>query len=43
VGIFIPAIAIAAGLKQKFPDSNILFVGTNRGLEKELVKMPGFL
>lgn len=41
-GHIYPAIAIAAGLKQKFPDSNILFVGTDRGLEKELVKKAGF-
>ncbi len=41
-GHIYPAIAIAAGLKEKLPDSNILFVGTDRGLEKELVKNAGF-
>ncbi|WP_303873503.1 glycosyltransferase [Tepidanaerobacter acetatoxydans] len=41
-GHIYPAIAIATGLKQEFPDSDILFIGTNRGLEKELVKKAGF-
>ncbi|HHV19055.1 MAG TPA: undecaprenyldiphospho-muramoylpentapeptide beta-N-acetylglucosaminyltransferase [Thermoanaerobacterales bacterium] len=41
-GHIYPAIAIATGLKQKFPYLNILFVGTNRGLEKELVEKAGF-
>jgi UDP-N-acetylglucosamine--N-acetylmuramyl-(pentapeptide) pyrophosphoryl-undecaprenol N-acetylglucosamine transferase len=41
-GHIYPAIAIATGLKRKFPYSNILFVGTDRGLEKELVKKAGF-
>lgn len=41
-GHIYPAIAIATGLKRIFPDSEILFVGTDRGLEKELVKKAGF-
>ncbi|AEE91286.1 UDP-N-acetylglucosamine--N-acetylmuramyl-(pentapeptide) pyrophosphoryl-undecaprenol N-acetylglucosamine transferase [Tepidanaerobacter acetatoxydans Re1] len=41
-GHIYPAIAIATGLKQEFPDSDILFIGTNKGLEKELVKKAGF-
>lgn len=32
-----PAIAIAKYIKNKEPDSEILYVGTKRGLEKELV------
>ena len=30
-----PAIAIANYIKEKEPDSEFLFVGTQRGLEKE--------
>ncbi len=41
-GHIYPAIAIAEGLKKTFPDYEVLFVGTDRGLEKELVKKAGF-
>lgn len=41
-GHIYPAIAIAQMLKKTFPDSDILFIGTNKGLEKELVKKAGF-
>lgn len=32
-----PAIAIAKYIKEKEPDSEILYVGTQHGLEKKLV------
>lgn len=37
-----PAIAVAKYIKNKNPDSEILFVGTRRGLERELVPKEGF-
>jgi UDP-N-acetylglucosamine--N-acetylmuramyl-(pentapeptide) pyrophosphoryl-undecaprenol N-acetylglucosamine transferase len=36
-GHIYPAIAIANEFKYRFPDSDILFIGTRKGLEKELV------
>jgi UDP-N-acetylglucosamine--N-acetylmuramyl-(pentapeptide) pyrophosphoryl-undecaprenol N-acetylglucosamine transferase len=36
-GHIYPAIAIANEFKYRFPDSEILFIGTRKGLEKELV------
>lgn len=41
-GHIYPAIAIATGLKREFPDAEIIFVGTDRGLEKDLVPKAGF-
>ncbi|MCR4430056.1 MAG: undecaprenyldiphospho-muramoylpentapeptide beta-N-acetylglucosaminyltransferase [Tepidanaerobacteraceae bacterium] len=41
-GHIYPAIAIASGLKRDFPDAEIIFVGTERGLEKDLVPKAGF-
>lgn len=41
-GHIYPAIAIAEGLKEKYPDSNIYFIGTEKGLERELVEKSGF-
>lgn len=41
-GHIYPAIAIASGLKNIFTDAKILFVGTERGLEKELVPEAGY-
>ncbi|MCF6095892.1 undecaprenyldiphospho-muramoylpentapeptide beta-N-acetylglucosaminyltransferase [Thermovorax subterraneus] len=41
-GHIYPAIAIAQGLKMKFPDIKILFVGTEKGLENDLVPKAGF-
>lgn len=32
-----PAIAIANKIREKEPDSEIIFIGTNRGLENDLV------
>lgn len=37
-----PAIAIANKIREKEPDSEILFIGTNRGLENDLVPRAGF-
>jgi len=41
-GHIYPAIAIASGIKRDFPDAEIVFVGTDRGLEKDLVPKAGF-
>jgi len=41
-GHIYPAIAIAQALNKNFPNSEILFIGTEKGLEKELVKKAGF-
>lgn len=41
-GHIYPAIAIASGLKRDFSDADIVFVGTDRGLEKDLVPKAGF-
>ncbi|ADL07714.1 undecaprenyldiphospho-muramoylpentapeptide beta-N-acetylglucosaminyltransferase [Thermosediminibacter oceani] len=41
-GHIYPAIAIGRGLKNRFPDAEILFVGTERGLENDLVPKAGF-
>lgn len=37
-----PAIAIANKIREKEPDSEIIFIGTNRGLENDLVPRSGF-
>ncbi|MGI6778695.1 MAG: undecaprenyldiphospho-muramoylpentapeptide beta-N-acetylglucosaminyltransferase [Acetivibrionales bacterium] len=37
-----PAIAIAKNIRKKYPDANILFIGTKRGMETELVPREGF-
>lgn len=37
-----PAIAIANKIREKEPDSEIIFIGTNRGLENDLVPRAGF-
>lgn len=37
-----PGIAIAKHLREKHPESEILFLGTQRGLEKDLVPREGF-
>ena len=37
-----PGIAIANKIKEKEPKSEILFIGTNRGLENDLVPRAGF-
>ena len=37
-----PGIAIANKIKEKEPDSEIIFVGTDRGLENDLVPRAGY-
>lgn len=37
-----PAIAIANKIKEKEPNSEIIFIGTNRGLENDLVPRAGY-
>ena len=37
-----PGIAIANKIMQEEPDSKIIFIGTNRGLEVDLVKRAGY-
>ena len=37
-----PGIAIANKIVEKEPDSEIIFIGTNRGLEKDLVPRAGY-
>ena len=37
-----PGIAIANKIKEKEPNSEIIFVGTGRGLEKDLVPRAGY-
>lgn len=41
-GHIYPAVAIADKIKEKHPDAEILFVGTTRGLEKDLVPRNGY-
>ena len=41
-GHIYPAIAIADKIKERYPDSDILFVGTQRGLEKKIVPDNGY-
>ena len=37
-----PGIAIANKIKEKEPNSDILFIGTEEGLEKDLVPRAGY-
>ena len=37
-----PGLAIASKIKEEEPDSKIIFVGTNRGLENDLVPRAGY-
>lgn len=41
-GHIYPAIAIATGIEQHFPDADILFVGSKSGMETDLVPKAGF-
>jgi UDP-N-acetylglucosamine--N-acetylmuramyl-(pentapeptide) pyrophosphoryl-undecaprenol N-acetylglucosamine transferase len=41
-GHIYPAIAIADKIKRKKPDCSILFVGTDKGMERELVPANGY-
>ena len=37
-----PALAIANKIKEEIPDSEIVFIGTTRGLENDLVPRAGY-
>ena len=37
-----PALTIANKIREKEPNSEIIFIGTNRGLENDLVPRCGF-
>ncbi|MDO7788009.1 undecaprenyldiphospho-muramoylpentapeptide beta-N-acetylglucosaminyltransferase [Desulforamulus aquiferis] len=41
-GHIYPALAIAKGLQERFAGTDILYIGTNRGLEADLVPKAGF-
>ncbi|WP_347488332.1 undecaprenyldiphospho-muramoylpentapeptide beta-N-acetylglucosaminyltransferase [Desulfoscipio sp. XC116] len=41
-GHIYPALAIAGGLKKRFPDCAIMYIGTNRGLEADIVPKAGY-
>ena len=41
-GHIYPAIAIADEIKRRHPDADILCVGTERGMEKTIVKEAGY-
>src|SRR5690554_833256 len=41
-GHIYPALAIAEGIKEKFNDAEILYVGTEGSLEEELSKKAGY-
>lgn len=41
-GHIYPAIAIANAINRDFPNVKVIFVGTNKGLERELVPKAGF-
>ena len=41
-GHIYPALAIARGLQQRYPGSEILYLGTDRGLEADIVPKAGF-
>lgn len=41
-GHLFPAIAIAEGIKKKYPDSEIHFMGTKRGLEAKILPERGY-
>lgn len=41
-GHIYPAIAIADKIRRKHPDADILFIGTERGMEKDLVPKNGY-
>lgn len=40
-GHIYPALAIARGLKEKYPDAEILYVGNNHGMESDIVPKEG--
>ena len=41
-GHIYPAIAIAKGIEEKYEDANILFVGTDKGMERTIVPHEGY-
>ncbi|TYO95915.1 undecaprenyldiphospho-muramoylpentapeptide beta-N-acetylglucosaminyltransferase [Desulfallas thermosapovorans] len=41
-GHIYPALAIAGGLKQRFPGCSVMYIGTNRGLEADIVPKAGY-
>ncbi len=41
-GHIYPALAVARGIKDRLPDTNILYVGTREGLENKIVPAAGF-
>lgn len=41
-GHIYPALAIAKGLLEKYPDAEILYIGTAKGLEADIVPREGF-
>lgn len=41
-GHIYPALAIANGLKERFPGCAVVYIGTNRGLEADIVPKAGF-
>ena len=41
-GHIYPAIAIADEIKSRYPDAEIIFVGTERGMEKDIVPKAGY-
>jgi len=41
-GHIYPAIAIADKIRRKHPEAEILFIGTERGMEKDLVPRSGY-
>ncbi|WP_066634773.1 undecaprenyldiphospho-muramoylpentapeptide beta-N-acetylglucosaminyltransferase [Desulfolucanica intricata] len=41
-GHIYPALAIARGIKERYPGAEILYIGTARGLESDLVPKAGF-
>ena len=41
-GHIYPALAIAGGLKSVIPSANFVFIGTNNGLEKDIIPRAGY-
>ncbi|WP_027366046.1 undecaprenyldiphospho-muramoylpentapeptide beta-N-acetylglucosaminyltransferase [Desulfotruncus alcoholivorax] len=41
-GHIYPALAIARGLKQRYPNCKIMYIGTGRGLEADIVPKAGY-
>ncbi|AGL02980.1 undecaprenyldiphospho-muramoylpentapeptide beta-N-acetylglucosaminyltransferase [Desulfoscipio gibsoniae] len=41
-GHIYPALAIAGGLKQRYPGCAVMYIGTNRGLESDIVPRAGY-